>query len=340
MICVLEIIEGPARGRRICVNENQCVEIGRLSTSEISIPADTHLSRRHMLLESTRNHFRVHDVGSANGTYVNDRRVTVESIQSGDRVRAGMTTFLVTLCEDDQNPHEKDGIRFGSVNGGLEEVEKSYRTVDFSSSADLESTLLGFELNGPPPAPAPTHAGANDPSPAAAPEKPPPQEAWWNRYFTESSTRFVYEQTATLGVVSSEMASLLERFSPNFHFWLVVNRSHLDASGVSHLQILTSHRRVVPLTGVLCCLEWISDEASRHMVDLCIGRDAIVCVGGRRRIPVLAMQPYLNSLSFPSMFAKHVLDGSGQFLRTFSIEFSIALYEMDEFGRLGLMLRP
>ena len=114
MICVIDIIEGPAQGKRIWLKENQCLEVGRISSADFSIPTDSHLSRRHLLLDSTQNGFRVRDVGSANGTFLNDQRVTVHALNSGDTIRAGMSSFRISLRENDVNPHQQDGISFNN----------------------------------------------------------------------------------------------------------------------------------------------------------------------------------------------------------------------------------
>ena len=73
------------------------------------------MSRRHLLLDSTQNVFRVRDVGSANGTFLNNAPVRVQELRAGDRIRAGMTIFLVSIKEGSDNPHEEDGISFSGT---------------------------------------------------------------------------------------------------------------------------------------------------------------------------------------------------------------------------------
>ena len=71
MICVLDVTAGPARGKRFWLRSNQQIEIGRLSSADFAIPGDSHMSRRHLILEGTNSAFRVRDVGSVNYTFVN-----------------------------------------------------------------------------------------------------------------------------------------------------------------------------------------------------------------------------------------------------------------------------
>ena len=54
------------------------------------------LSRVHCRLQATQTEFTVEDLGSTNGTFVNDRRVSQSPLQSGDRLRLGRLEFVVS----------------------------------------------------------------------------------------------------------------------------------------------------------------------------------------------------------------------------------------------------
>ncbi|MEO6064409.1 MAG: FHA domain-containing protein, partial [Lysobacterales bacterium] len=69
--------------------------IGRQADCEISIPSDE-ISRRHARLEVTPNGVRVEDLGSSNGTYVNDKRVENAMLKVGDELRLDTLRFQVT----------------------------------------------------------------------------------------------------------------------------------------------------------------------------------------------------------------------------------------------------
>jgi hypothetical protein len=126
MICVLNVVQGPAAGKRIWLKESQCVEVGRSPTSDFPIPSDAHLSRHHLLLDSTGGLFRVRDLGSSNGTFLNDRRISVSELNSGDRLRAGLSTWEVEFLDSTANPHQEDGVTFsGTMLGDPEESESA-----------------------------------------------------------------------------------------------------------------------------------------------------------------------------------------------------------------------
>jgi pSer/pThr/pTyr-binding forkhead associated (FHA) protein len=69
------------------------VSIGRSRTNTISI-ASKAVSRNHVRIELTREGWSVSDLGSLNGTYINDIRITSAFLSEGDRVTVGAYTIL------------------------------------------------------------------------------------------------------------------------------------------------------------------------------------------------------------------------------------------------------
>ncbi|MFV0452538.1 MAG: FHA domain-containing protein, partial [Propioniciclava sp.] len=55
--------------------------------------SDHHVSAEHVELQGQRNRWTVRDLDSSNGTWVNGRRVTNATLQAGDTLRVGQTTF-------------------------------------------------------------------------------------------------------------------------------------------------------------------------------------------------------------------------------------------------------
>lgn len=65
------------------------VTVGRHAESDVFLD-DITVSRRHVELRSTSNGYELHDVGSLNGTYLNDERIAEPHLlKSGDRLRVG-----------------------------------------------------------------------------------------------------------------------------------------------------------------------------------------------------------------------------------------------------------
>lgn len=72
------------------------VVIGRLDECGIRIPLPE-VSRRHVSISVTGNRVVVKDLGSANGTYVNNKRVTEDSLRPGDHLVVGPVVFTVQI---------------------------------------------------------------------------------------------------------------------------------------------------------------------------------------------------------------------------------------------------
>lgn len=67
---------------------------GRSVECEI-ILADPHISSKHMCVEKDDDAFKLKDLGSANGTFVNDVRVKDSLVlEDGDKVRMGSTILI------------------------------------------------------------------------------------------------------------------------------------------------------------------------------------------------------------------------------------------------------
>jgi Inner membrane component of T3SS, cytoplasmic domain len=68
----------------------EITNIGREMSNEIVVQ-DDEVSRQHSRLRVEEGKFVIYDLGSANGTYVNDEQVQKAVLEDGDRVRVGVT---------------------------------------------------------------------------------------------------------------------------------------------------------------------------------------------------------------------------------------------------------
>jgi pSer/pThr/pTyr-binding forkhead associated (FHA) protein len=84
---LLIVQRGPGAGSRYLL-DTEMVSAGRHPESDIFLD-DITVSRRHVEFHRTEGSFRVHDVGSLNGTYVNRDRIDDALLQNGDEVRIG-----------------------------------------------------------------------------------------------------------------------------------------------------------------------------------------------------------------------------------------------------------
>ena len=84
---LLLVLSGPRLGNRTVLADAP-MEIGRGSNAGLVLDADS-VSRRHAKIEPLDAGYRLTDLGSTNGTYVNGVRVKEHTLQDGDRVQIG-----------------------------------------------------------------------------------------------------------------------------------------------------------------------------------------------------------------------------------------------------------
>jgi HD-GYP domain-containing protein (c-di-GMP phosphodiesterase class II) len=86
------IRSGRETGRAIRLTTGQSLTFGRLKTCDVQLD-DESVSRRHCTLHARESSCGVADLQSANGTFVNDRRVATADLQPGDKLRVGSTVL-------------------------------------------------------------------------------------------------------------------------------------------------------------------------------------------------------------------------------------------------------
>jgi pSer/pThr/pTyr-binding forkhead associated (FHA) protein len=88
---ILEIIEGPAAGQQLPLT--QALEAGRSAEATLTL-TDEQASRHHARFEPGSGGAVVTDLGSSNGTYVNDQPISgARQLRPGDRVRIGLSVI-------------------------------------------------------------------------------------------------------------------------------------------------------------------------------------------------------------------------------------------------------
>src|SRR4029078_250573 len=98
----LIVIKGTDEGRQFALSDT-ALSVGRDSSSRIRL-TDTEVSRRHAEFLRTPDGYRVRDVGSANGTFVNSQSVRDVLLQPGDHVQIGQTVMVYTLDRGESAP--------------------------------------------------------------------------------------------------------------------------------------------------------------------------------------------------------------------------------------------
>ena len=87
----LVVIYGPDLGKRIQLATEQ-IECGRSMQCDVPLDDDA-VSRRHAAIRWTGSNYILNDLGSTNGTYVNDLAVQERMLRDGDQIKIGRTIF-------------------------------------------------------------------------------------------------------------------------------------------------------------------------------------------------------------------------------------------------------
>jgi len=95
----LVAISGPAEGTTFALTEDE-ISIGREPSNSISIN-DHSVSRRHCLIRRENQSFKIIDLDSYNGTFVNSLPVGEQALNHGDQISVGSVRFVFLLQEPD-----------------------------------------------------------------------------------------------------------------------------------------------------------------------------------------------------------------------------------------------
>lgn len=129
MALTLAVTDGPHTGASFTFHEHELFVVGRSENAHFRLPAkDQTLSRYQFLVEVSPPDCRLVDMGSTNGTKVNGKRVGTADLSDGDVVKAGMTTFRVSLTRrEGPGPTADDELslvdRIGGIGGIVHDRE-------------------------------------------------------------------------------------------------------------------------------------------------------------------------------------------------------------------------
>ena len=99
--------------------------VGRKQDCTIRIPLSV-ISRRHAELHMNQAALTLRDLGAANGTFLNNRRVQEEELEAGDQIAIGPVVFTVQINGE---PSEDEIIRVRSKVGSAKSLGKRGATV-------------------------------------------------------------------------------------------------------------------------------------------------------------------------------------------------------------------
>src|SRR5713101_3310446 len=98
MKITLRVIAGPHKGREFVFGGHDTFLVGRSKRAHFRLSTkDKYFSRIHFMVEVNPPYCRLMDMGSRNGTYVNDQKVSQADLKAGDRIKAGRTILQLIM---------------------------------------------------------------------------------------------------------------------------------------------------------------------------------------------------------------------------------------------------
>jgi Nif-specific regulatory protein len=112
----LDAVTGPLKGTSIPLAEAE-VTIGREPSNGISL-LDVGVSRRHCIILRNGSQFKIQDLSSRNGTFVNGVPVTERALASGDEIKIGGSLFVFVVPEAERAKSVSTSVEFNKSDGG------------------------------------------------------------------------------------------------------------------------------------------------------------------------------------------------------------------------------
>ncbi len=119
---------GKEIGRIVAVNSGQTISIGRLKGCDVVVD-DEAASRRHCTITARADACVVSDLQSANGTFVNDKRIGSLELQRADKIRIGSTVIELFDLNDLASGETSSAPVSGGTTTSLSIVEARSQTI-------------------------------------------------------------------------------------------------------------------------------------------------------------------------------------------------------------------
>lgn len=110
----LVIIYGNDIGKSYRLNVQSLV-IGRSSKCEVQVDQES-LSRKHARIVNTGKSWVIRDLGTTNGTYVNDQPIDEHVLSHGDLVKVGRTIFKFLSAGHVETNYHDEMYRLATLN--------------------------------------------------------------------------------------------------------------------------------------------------------------------------------------------------------------------------------
>jgi two-component system cell cycle response regulator len=147
----LVVIYGHELGKKYHLDQTT-ISIGRSSKSDIQIDQES-VSRNHAQIVNDGHTVIVSDLGSTNGTYVNDELIKQQTLRDGDLLKIGRTIFKFLTGGNIEHAYHEEIYRLTTIDGLTQVYNKRYflesleRELSRSSRYKRPLSLVMFDID-------------------------------------------------------------------------------------------------------------------------------------------------------------------------------------------------
>ncbi len=157
LVAITPTVVGQTLGREFPLDGKE-LRVGRAPSCEINLDGDPMVSRFHAKLSATENGYTIVDLGSSNGTLVNDEEIHGETpIREGDEVTIGECRLRIAsgYFEIDTSHVPQSQPAMGELAGVAVAPSNGHASFDIDepSTAELATPLMPAPEPAPPPPP-------------------------------------------------------------------------------------------------------------------------------------------------------------------------------------------
>ncbi len=120
----LVVIYGLDLGKKYNLNRSSLI-IGRSSKADIQIDQES-VSRNHCKIMNTGKEIMLRDLGSTNGTYINDELIDEYVLRDGDFIKVGRCIFKFLSGNNIENAYHEEIYRLTTIDGLTQVYNKRY----------------------------------------------------------------------------------------------------------------------------------------------------------------------------------------------------------------------
>ncbi|WP_437566236.1 sigma 54-interacting transcriptional regulator [Sorangium sp. So ce542] len=142
----LAAIDGPGAGRAIALDAAP-VTVGASDDVDLTL-ADPAVSARHLEIAATPLGFRLRDLGSTNGTFVDGRRTGEVWLGQAAEIRAGETRLSFAVEEGTREIPLSRATDFGELLGHSPAMRAAFAILDGAARTDATVLILGESGTG------------------------------------------------------------------------------------------------------------------------------------------------------------------------------------------------